>query len=179
MQKDSKIVKICFCAIMAALYIGLDYIAVSLSAPFGGTMKLSVSGIAIIIAAIMYGPVWGAAVGFVGAFLGQMLTYGFTATTLLWVLPAVIRGLVFGLLFILFKKSMKAHILCIETVISALFVTAFNTLALYLDAKIYQYPAAVFGISLANRIIAGIITAIIFAIILPSIIKGLKRIIKN
>ncbi len=177
MQKNSQIVKICFCAVMAALYTGLDYIAVSLSAPFGGTMKLSVSGIVIIIAAIMYGPLWGGAVGFVGAFLGQIITYGFTATTLLWVLPAVVRGIVFGLLFILFKRSLKTYILCIETVISALLVTAVNTLVMYIDAKIYRYPVALFGIALANRIIAAVITSIIFAVLLPLIIKGLKRIL--
>lgn len=47
MKKTSK--KICLAAVMAALYMGLDFLAVSVSAPFGGSMKLSISGLPVII----------------------------------------------------------------------------------------------------------------------------------
>ena len=171
-------VKICICAVLSALYVGLDLLAVSLSAPFGGTLKLSVSGLPVIIAAILFGPLWAGAVGFVGAFIGQMLSYGFTATTILWVCPATFRGIVMGLLFLLFNKSLKPYILVIETIVSSLLVTAINTFVMYVDAKIYHYPVALFGISLVNRIIAGVITAVIFAIIVPPIIKLTKKAIK-
>ena len=171
-------IKICICAVLSALYVGLDLLAVTLSAPFGGTLKLSVSGLPVIIAAILFGPLWGGAVGFVGAFLGQMLSYGFTATTILWVMPATLRGIAMGLLFILFKRSLKPYILVIETVLSSLLVTAVNTLVMYIDAKVYKYPVALFGISLVNRIIAGIITAVVFAVIVPPIIKLIKNTIK-
>ena len=90
MKKTSK--KICLAAVMAALYMGLDFLAVSVSAPFGGSMKLSISGLPVIIISAFFGPLWGAATGFVGAFLGQLITYGFSATTLLWVLPAPARA---------------------------------------------------------------------------------------
>ncbi len=178
MNKKNRTVKICVCAAMAALYVGLDFIAVSLSAPFGGSMKISVSGLPVIIAAVMFGPLWGGLTGFVGAFLGQMITYGFTATTLLWCVPATARGIVMGLLFLAFK-SRKNYILIIETVISSLVVTLINTFVMYVDAKVYKYPAALLGIALVNRITAGVLTALVFAVILPPIINGLKRIIKQ
>lgn len=163
---------------MAALYVGLDFLAVSFSAPFGGSMKISVSGLPVIIIACMFGPVWGAATGFVGAFIGQMITYGFTVTTLLWVLPAVFRGITFGLLFMLIKKSTNPFLMLIPTIISGLVVTAVNTFVMYADSKIYHYPVALLGIALVNRILAAVITAIVFAFILPPLIKLMKRIIR-
>ena len=172
-------VKISICAVLSAMYVGLDLLAVSLSAPFGGTLKISVSGLPVIIAAILFGPLWGGAVGFVGAFIGQMLSYGFTATTLLWVMPATLRGIAMGLLFILFNKSLKPYILVIETVISALLVTAVNTAVMYIDAKIYKYPVTLLGIALVNRVLAGIITAIVFAVIVPPVIMLVKRAIRQ
>lgn len=175
MNKNIK--KLCLSAMMAAIYVALDYLAVAVSSPFGGTMKISLSGLPVIIIAVLCGPVWGMATGFVGAFIGQLITYGISATTLLWVIPAVMRGLTMGLLFIAFKRSMKRLPLCVGTVISSIIVTAINTVVLYLDSKIYSYPLAVFGVSLVNRIIVSVFTAVLFAVILPPIIKMLKRIV--
>lgn len=176
MNKNIK--NLCLASVMAALYVGLDYLAVTMSAPFGGTMKISVSGLAVITVAAFCGPVWGAATGFVGAFIGQMITYGFTATTLLWVLPAVMRGLVFGLLFIAIKRSTNFLWLTIPTLISSLIVTAVNTAVMYADAKIYHYPVALFGVALIGRISAAVVTSVIFILVLPYILKLLKGIVK-
>lgn len=176
---NKKTVTICLCSLLAALYVGLDYLAVTMSAPFGGTMKLSFSGIMVIIAAAYCGPIWGAATGFIGALLGQMITYGFTATTILWVLPATFRGLIFGLLFILIKKSLNPLMLLIPTLISSAVVTAVNTLVMYIDAKVYKYPVELFGIYLINRIIAAAIVSVVFALVLPPILKLTKKVIKD
>ena len=169
---------LCLSAVMAALYVGLDYLAVTMSAPFGGTLKLSLSGIAVIVIAAYCGPVWGAATGFVGALIGQMLTYGFTATTLLWVMPAVFRGLVFGLLFIVIKRRVDFLWLLIPTLVSAAVVTAVNTLVMYIDARIYHYPVALFGMNLVTRLIAAAVTSVIFALMLPELLKTVKRVIR-
>lgn len=81
MSKRKNTIKfICLSGIMAAMYVGLDFLAVSVSAGFGGTLKISLSGLPVIIVAIFGGPIWGAATGFIGAFIGQMITYGMSAT---------------------------------------------------------------------------------------------------
>lgn len=186
MSKATKQIKImCLSAVMAAIYVGLDFLAVSISAPFGGSMKISLSGLPVIIVAIFGGPIWGAATGFVGAFIGQMVSYGFTPMTLLWVLPAVVRGLSVGFMFILFKRSTKPLILIIMTCISSVLVTAFNTLAKLVDFALYgaYYPGAPSSYiavmaEVPPRVIAGIITAIILSLMLPTIIDTLKKIIK-
>ena len=67
MSKSKNTVKfICLAGIMAAMYVGLDFLAVSVSAPFGGNLKISLSGLPVIIVSIFAGPLWGAATGFVG-----------------------------------------------------------------------------------------------------------------
>lgn len=178
MQKKSNNIKlICLSAIMAALYVGLDFLAVSVSAPFGGNLKISLSGLPVIIVAILGGPLWGAATGFVGAFIGQMLTYGFSATTLLWILPAAVRGLSMGILFKTFKRKTSAGILTIETCISSLLVTLFNTGAMLVEQKLYGYYNSYLAIfvGIPTRVFAGIITAIVFSLMLPTIIAPLQK----
>ncbi len=188
MSKSKNYIRnLCLASVMAALYVGLDYFSTSLSGLFGGSLKLSFSGLPVIIMSVFGGTVWGMLTGFVGAFIGQMITYGFTVTTLLWVLPAVVRGLSMGLLFIAFKRSIKSRFLVIETIISSVLVTAVNTGVMIIDFLILNYTGeynyygtlgAVF-LGVPMRLISGIITAVIFAIILPYIIKLLNKIIKN
>lgn len=55
MQKTNNIKMICLAGVMAALYVCLDFLAVSVSAPFGGTLKISISGLPVIIVAIFCG----------------------------------------------------------------------------------------------------------------------------
>ena len=172
-------------AIMAALYVGLDFLAVSISAPLGGSMKISISGLPVLIVAVFAGPIWGGACGFVGALVGQMISYGFTPMTLLWVLPAVVRGVSGGLLFKAFKSSTKPLPIIAMTCISSVLVTLFNTVAKLVDFAVYgaYYPGAPESYvavlwEVPQRLIAGIITAIILALKLPTIIDAIKKIIK-
>ncbi len=176
MQKNNGTTKkICACGALAALSFVLDLFAILLNTVFPA-VKLPLSALPIIVGAVFYGPLWGAAVGFVGSLLGQILSYGLTPTTLLWVLPAAVRGLSIGLLFIAFKRSMKYPVLALEISISALMVTAVNTAVMYIDSKIYGYYsfAYVFG-GLLVRVITGIAAAFVFAVIVPPIIKFLKK----
>ena len=179
LKSSNNIKMICLAGVMAALYVCLDFLAVSVSAPFGNNLKISISGLPVIIVAVFCGPWWGAATGFIGAFIGQMISYGMGPTTLLWVLPAMARGLSMGYLFRLFKHSTKPGILTIETCISSLIVTALNTVALLIDQWMYGY-SSYYAIWIAGpgRIIAGILTAIIFSLMLPTILNSLKNNVK-
>lgn len=170
---------LCLAGVMAAVYVGLDFLAVSVSAPFGGNLKISLSGLPVIITAIFGGPIWGAAAGLVGALVGQLLTYGLSWTTVLWILPAVVRGLSMGLLFRAFKRSLKPSVLTLETCISSLLVTAFNTGAMLIEQKLYGYYSSYLAIYLAipARVFAGIITAVVFSLMLPTIVTSLRKFI--
>ena len=121
-------------------------------------------------------PLDGFLIGFFGSFLNQLLTFGLTPTTIIWVLPAAIRGLLIGLYAKHCHFDMSFLQTQIITISTALIVTALNTGALYLDSKIYGYYsfAFVFG-AVIPRIFTGILTAFVFGSILPYIVKPVKK----
>ena len=60
-------------------------------------MNISVASLPLIISAMLFGPLGGLLVGLLGSFLEQLLTYGLMATTVLWLVPNTVRGLLLGL----------------------------------------------------------------------------------
>lgn len=176
-KTQNNIRMMCMAGMMAAMYVGLDFLAVSISVPFAGNLKISLSGLPVLVMAVFGGPVWGAATGFTGAFVGQVLTYGFSATTILWILPAVMRGLSMGLLFRAFRGSTKFHILALETCLTSVLVTLCNTGAMLVEQMLYGYYQSFFAIYVAipPRILVGIVTAVVYAVLLPRILDALHQ----
>ncbi len=172
-MKRKIITRICVCAILSALYFVLDLISIK-----AGPFKLSVSGLPIIIVAILYGPIDAMIVGFTGAFLGQLLSYGFTPTTLLWCMPAVVRGLFVGALTKKLNPKDEPIKLIVIIIISSLLVTTINTVVMYIDSKIYHYYsyAYIFG-ALIYRYIAGVLTGIIYSVLTPAIYDPVSKIL--
>ena len=91
--------------VIDALLISLFFVLSLFSVEIGG-VKITFVSLPTVVCAMLYDPVDACIVGFLGAFLEQMMKYGFTATTLLWLVPAAIRGLVIGLGVVLFRKQM-------------------------------------------------------------------------
>ena len=143
--------------------------------------KFTFEAFPVLVAGLLLGKLEGFMVGFIGSFLYQILFsgYGFTATTLLWVLPHAISGLVVGFIAEKRKEQLDFKTISMIAIFSALLVTTLNTLALFIDAKIYGYysKVLVFG-SIPLKIAAGILLAIIYALALPKTIVLIKKIIK-
>ena len=161
-------------AMLIAMYVVLSLVAtINL-----GNMKFTLDSLPIIVGAALFGPVDGMLIGLLGSFTNQMLTYGFSATTLLWIIPAGVRGLLIGLYAKHHKFDMSFKQTQFITISSALIVTALNTAAMYIDSKIYGYYsfAYVFG-GIVPRIIAGVIIAFIFGAILPNILPPIRKIV--
>ena len=78
--------------IMAALYVVLGFISLDL-----GMVKISVEELPVMLAGLMLGPVDGMIVGGLGTLICQLIRYGVSATTILWMLPYIACGLVCGL----------------------------------------------------------------------------------
>ena len=159
-------------AMLTAVYVVLN---------FAGTVRLgwiniSVASLPIILGALLYGPVGGLLVGLLGSLMNQLITYGLTVTTVLWVIPAAARGLMIG------AYAKKCHfelsrakivgILCVTAVV----VTALNTGAIYLDSVIngYYNYAYVFG-GVITRVIAGVATALVMSFVAPPVVGMLDR----
>ena len=158
-------------ALFIALHVVLCYVSINL-----GNMKITMSGLPIVIGSMLMGPMSGVTIGLVGSFLNQMLQYGFTATTVLWILPAGLKGLMCGW-YARRKGYAPTHR---ETlfilILSAVLVTSLNTLVMYIDSKLYGYYsyAYVFG-AIIPRYISGVITSFVYLIITETLLVRLRR----
>ena len=172
MTKKITIRQIAYDAMLAAMYFVLSFASIKL-----GNMKISVSGLPILVGALLFGPADGFLIGLVGAFLEQMVSqYGLTATTVLWILPPAIRGLLAGAYAKKRDFSLSPKQTVFITVLTALVLTVLNTAVMYIDSKIFGYysKAYVFG-GLVSRFVIGVLTAIVFSLILYPLIKGIKK----
>ena len=158
--------------IMAALYVVLGYLSVDL-----GMVKISIEELPVILAGLMMGPADGMIVGGLGTFICQVIRYGFSATTVLWMLPYIACGLICGLFA---KKNNYYNTnrqLWVIIIIAGLTVFVLNTLAIYVDSKIYGYysPAYVWG-ALGLRLLVFAVKTVVFGLLILPILKAMAKI---
>ena len=153
-----------------ALFIALSFASINLQ-----FIKISLTGLPVIFIAVVYGPIEGALVGGIGEFIYQIASYGLTPTTALWILPAIVRGLIVGFMFK--QKDVRKHpVLWIITVIvCCLAVTIINTFVIWLDAKIFEYPSQLTTITILFRFLGSIASAVIYALIVPTLFEPLIK----
>lgn len=168
-----------------AVLIALMFVLSSASIRIGNTFKITFDSVAVLLAAMMFGPVDALLVGLLGEFMAQMLSYGFTPTTLLWILAPGLRGLVLGLGVVIFGTRMSINAITKEkkfwfygiTVVVASVVTSLvNTFALYVDSTMFGYYNyyLVMG-ALVTRILTGLASSVLMAIIVLPVLIALKK----
>lgn len=156
-------------AVLAALYVVLGYMAINLR-----FMKLSFAGLPVVVGGLLLGPAAGLAIGGIGALLEQLIRYGITATTILWILPVMVRGLLVGW----YAKARHFRLTVQQTsfivLASAFALTLMNTVGIYIDSKIYGYYKfeMVFGMILVRLGVAAVTSGvylILISLIMPRI----------
>ena len=167
-------------AMLAALYFALSMLAI----PVGG-LKLTFEHLPIIIAALMFGPVDALVIGALGELANQMMTYGFTVTTVLWMAPAMFRGLSMGLCAKFLSKYVGANAVIekklplaflVTCVISGLICSLLNTFTLYVDSKMFGYYsyAMVFGV-LWIRLAASAVSSVVMAAAAKPVLAAMRK----
>ena len=167
-------------AVMIAVYVVLSLCVI----PFGG-LKITFEHFPVVLCAVLYGPLDAIIVGGIGEFINQMTTFGFTPTTLLWILPIVCRGFCMGMCKKIFVKHMKPvqiiqqkipFVFVATCICSGILSSILNTLALYVDSKMFGYYsfAMVFG-ALAARILLSVLTSIIICCAIKPILHALSH----
>jgi len=158
-------------AMLSALCAVLGYISLDL-----GNLKVTFESLPILLAALLFGPVDGLLVGAVGTLIYQILRYGFTATTVLWMLPYMLAGAAAG--WYAKKKDFRQtpRQTLVLVILLELMITVLNTGALYIDSHIYGYysPAFIFG-SLGIRLVICVAKAAVFGLLLPQLVRVLNR----
>lgn len=170
-------------AVLIALYVLLGFVKI----PIGNMLRINLASFAVVVCAVAFSPIDGLIVGFMGEFLSQILgPYGMTPTTALWALPEAVRGLLLGLFMLIFvKKQLDASCLLkskaigwylLACVISGVVASLLNTLALYVDSKMFGYynHYMVFGVLLVRLILAVVMSGG-FGYIALHIVSALKR----
>lgn len=167
-------------AVMIGVYIALSYFAIQI-----GGLKITFEHFPVVLCAVLFGPVDAMLVGGIGELINQLFTFGLTPTTALWILPIVVRGLVLGLCSKLFKREM-GHSAILEKQVPVMFVivcvisgvlsSCINTVAFYVDSKMFGYYsyALVFG-ALFMRIVLSCITSVIISISVKAVLHALHK----
>ena len=162
--------KLAIDAMLAAMCAALGYVAIDLLA-----VKVTFESLPVLVGALMFGPIHGMAISAVGTFIYQILRYGFSYTTVLWMLPYVLCGLAAGLYAHFRHYELPRRGTLITVLLCELMITALNTGVIYVDSKIYGYytPQLILG-ALAARIGIAVAKGILFGLIVPEIIKRVK-----
>jgi len=159
---------------LAALCAVLGFIAIDM-----WTMKITLESFPVNMGALLFGPVDGAIIAFLGSFIYQILKYGISVTTLLWILPGVISAFLLGLYarkkdFRLSKMQMLVAVLLAELVITVL-----NTGVIYIDSNIYGYyfPGYI-TMNLVPRLAICVGKGIVYGVVLHPMLETMKKQLK-
>ena len=158
-------------AMLCAVCAVLGYVALDL-----GSIKITFESLPVLLGAMLFGPVDGMLIGGVGTLLYQLVRYGVTATTPLWIAPYVVCGLLAGAWARRRGFALSRRETVVLVVLAELAVTALNTAALYIDSKLYGYwfPGFILGV-LGLRIVICVVKAVAFGLILPSVVETVRR----
>ena len=160
--------KLALNAVLAAMCAALGALALDLN-----SIKITFESFPILLGALLFGPLDGLAVGFVGTLLYQLLRYGVSVTT---ILPYALAGLVTGF----YAKRRGFSLTTGQTVgivvAAEVLVTALNTLVMYIDAKLYGYwfPGFISAMLLPRGAVC-VVKAVVFGFVLPKLCARVRR----
>lgn len=168
-------------AMLISVYVVLRYFNI----PFGNTFRFTLAPFAVILCAILYGPVDGLLVGFLGEFLSQILgPYGLTQTTLLWCIGETVRGGTLGLCVWLLRRGAtggrlsgkRTVLLLVFCAVTGVMAAMGQTLALYVDSKMFGYYsyAMVFG-ALVWRVGVYVVLAVLMGYLSLPVTAALRK----
>ena len=170
-------------------YLILDALMIAMYVVFArfmtiqfGNIKITLAALPLIFIAFYLGMRHSVVVSAIAEFLSQLLGFGLTITTPLWILPVVVRSVLICLLLSLIKKANSTDDIRAVKHIEYLFillitgfvVTTLNTAVIAVDALIFDYysQAYVFG-DLIFRFISMILSTLVYTVVTKSVIDAL------
>lgn len=164
--------KLVMIGVLIAMHVVLAKIA---TIPIGNSMKITMSGITEVVAGLLFGPISGGLTGLLGSFLDQLLSYGITATTVLWILPAAIKGLLCGWYAKAHHYEMNPLQILWVLIVTAIIVTAINTVTMIIDATMFGYATQAAELTMLGlRVLSGTLTSVVYMLITVPLLHRLK-----
>ena len=167
---------LCILSLLTAAMVLLS-MTVSIRTPY---FKLTLGSLPVVLAAMLYGPLEGALVAVLGEFAVQLLGYGLTPTTVIWIWPPAIRAVVVGCAAVwtrrrggrLEERPWMCYPVCI---LGAVLTTIGNTFGMWLDSLFYRTSFAAAAMWVPSRFVSGIATAAVVATVCMPLCYGLRR----
>ena len=169
--------RICGDGMLLAMYIVLSTLTVRLTP----NLQIAFTGLTIIMAVVLYGLPDAILIAVLGSFIGQARgAYGLSITTPLWMIPPILRAVVFGIAYEIFlKKGIKLEdkkvLFIVFAIIAGLVTTIANTGAIFLDAMIFEYPVSMAVVESIFRFVSSILSSVFIALVTLPIIYALKN----
>lgn len=181
-MRQKIIFNIVIASILAAMALVLEKLGIKI--PLLGnttTLRISFYGLPLMIAGIIFGYKTGLLAGLIMAIISQLVLseYGITPTTPLWMIAPIIFGLLSGLIIKIFKDKISVISILISVVITSIFVSLANSLALYVDGIVFDYDTKITFVLIIIRILSSIVVACIYIPILYILSKRLKKFIEE
>ena len=143
-----------------------------------GNVKISFEALPVMIGALLFGPLDGFIIGSIGTLVYQVLRYGFEVTTLLWVLPYAVCGIVLGAYAKKRGFELSNKQLAFIVGLGCVLIFIINTGSLYVYSIVYQLNSLVFVVgALPVRIIVCVINVLIYSALIPILLKAIKKVI--
>lgn len=174
---NDRTVRLATDAMLAAMYFVLTYFVTIRIA----NLRITLASLPIVVCVLLFGPVDACAAAAIGELLNQLLSYGLTATTPLWLLPPMLRAAVIGVAVLVCRKTGKPLerrplLFGAVALVAAALTTLANTGITWLDSVLYGYfnEATVFG-DFIVRFFTGLVTAIAVAAVSAPLVIALRR----
>lgn len=167
---------LCILSLLTAAMVLLS-MTVSIRTPY---FKLTLGSLPVVLAAMLYGPLEGALVAVLGEFAVQLLGYGLTPTTVIWIWPPAIRALIVGSAAMWMRRrgrrlEERPAVCYMVCVVGAVFTTVGNTVGMWLDSLFNRTSFAAAAFWVPSRFVSGIATAIVVATVCMPLAIALRR----
>lgn len=161
-------------AVLVALFVVFS-VYLTVKTPIA---EFSLASLPILLCAFLFGPFDALCVAACGAFFEQLLTFGLSPTTVLWILPSVAQALfaACGARLLSNRKGWLHLILLI--LLSEVLLTAVNTATLYLDGAIMGYAVAALTVMLPGRLVNCAARAVISCLLIPAVLPRLRPFVR-
>lgn len=167
-------------AFLIALYFVIGKLTFSVE-----PLRISFALIPLLYAALSLDLYDGILIALIGEFLLQLTgAYGLTPTTPLWLLPPLLRVIPVNLAEVFYRKRfshLEAHkgFYFLFMMLGNLLTTGGNTLVMYLDGLIMNYPLEYTYLTIIYRLLLSLGMAVLSAIVLLPVMKATRSLEMN
>ena len=167
--------RVAIAGMLSAMCAILGYISVDFA-----NLRFTFVSFPVYIGAFLLGGPAGFFIGFIGNFIYQVLKFGITATTLLWIIPYAAAGYAAGAYAASRHFNMNTRQTLFILAVCGFMISTLNTIAFYIDARIYGYynPVTMLG-AIPPRYIKMVIEVVIYYAAVPAVLRAVKRALRT